>query len=78
MSKIPVNCPCEEVLSASSQLTMNVEPLSPLQVGISITRPLLLTVIRFHSPDNFFGQMRIDGNAAQKPVYVGQRSVETS
>ncbi|KAK8853031.1 hypothetical protein IAR55_003732 [Kwoniella newhampshirensis] len=25
---------------------------------------------KFHSPDNFFGSMRIDGDAGKKPVYV--------
>ena len=30
----------------------------------------MVVMSKFHSPDNYWGNMRIDGDAAKKPTYV--------
>jgi hypothetical protein len=31
---------------------------------------ILLVMSKFHSPDNYWGNMRIDGDVSKKPTYV--------
>ena len=45
--------------------------------SIVLVRPLILPILRlmavmskFHSPDNYWGNMRVDGDVAKKPTYV--------
>jgi len=45
--------------------------------SIVLVRPLILPRFRlmvvmskFHSPDNYWGNMRVDGDVAKKPTYV--------
>ncbi|WWD19442.1 hypothetical protein CI109_103902 [Kwoniella shandongensis] len=61
-------------LSPDTLLNWRAFFITDWQVPISIrsrsTAHVCTILSKFHSPDNFFGSMRIDGDAGKKPVYV--------